>query len=103
MSFKIDYEYFFDYLPSTLTVELIGQFSVDGDSQYHADLSQLKYYIPPPNLGEINYDLTKNSTTTRYKPDSYVKLDFIFQWITENFSRLERPLSIQKERWYVVQ
>ena len=102
MSFKID-KYFPDDLLPTLTVDLIGYFSVDGFSEYHADLSQLKYYIPTPNLNNINYDLNKNLSSVHYKnPESFEKLDFILRWITENFNRLEKPLSAQRESWYVV-
>ncbi|XP_012217607.1 decapping and exoribonuclease protein-like [Linepithema humile] len=100
MKFKINFEKFPDYSVPRLTIELMGHFSVDGDAKYQADLSQLKYYIPPPILDNVCYDLKRNSEcSTRFKPDACERLDFIFQWITENFSRLEKPLSMQKERW----
>lgn len=87
--------------PPVLTAELIGYFSIDGNLQYRADLSQLKYYIPLPDPDNVNFDLKVNFMSTRHKPTSYIKLDYILKWISDNFHRIERPLSAQKERWYV--
>jgi len=100
MSFKIDYTDFSEDLP-TLIIELIGYFSKDGNSQYHADLSQLKYYIPPPN-SDVCFNLDKNSASTHYKSDINYKLDDILKWISDNFNRLEKPLSVCAHRWYVI-
>lgn len=100
MAFKIDFENFSECTIPTLTIELIGYFSIDGDMQYRADLSQLKYYIPPSDPNNVNFDLNANVMSTRHKPTSYIKLDNILRWISDNFDRLEKPLS-QEERWYV--
>ncbi|XP_024882919.1 uncharacterized protein LOC112461773 [Temnothorax curvispinosus] len=43
-----------------VTTELIGHFSIDSDLQYRADLSQLKYYIPPLDPDNVNFDLNIN-------------------------------------------
>lgn len=99
--FKIDFVNFSSSMIPTLTTELIGFFSVDGDLQYRADLSQLKYYIPPPDPNNVNFDLKINFTSTRHRPTVYKKLDNILRWVSENFHRIERPLSVQQERWYV--
>lgn len=85
-----------------LAIKLIGSFSIDGDLQYHADLSQLKYYIPPSNPNNVYYDLDYNAISTRHKPDTYIKLDDILKWISDNFNRLEKPLSTNEGYWYVV-
>lgn len=102
MSFQIDCESSFNNELPTLTIELIGHFSIDGNSKYQSDLSQLKYYIPPKNPNSVWYDLDKNYISTRHKPTSHNKLDNILTWIENNFNRLERPLSIQQESWYVI-
>lgn len=95
--FKIEFDKFCEV--PTLQIELIGHYSIDGNSEYRADLSQLKYYIPPPDFNNVNYDLNENIASTRCKPRSYVKLDDILKWILDNFNkRLEKPLSTQ-ERW----
>lgn len=86
---------------AVLTAELIGYFSIDSDLQYRADLSQLKYYIPLSDPDNVNFDLKVNCTSTRHKPTSYNKLDYILRWISDNFHQIERPLSVQEERWYV--
>ncbi|KYN01540.1 Protein Dom3Z [Cyphomyrmex costatus] len=99
MSFKIDLKNFSEEMIPTLTAELIGHFSIDGDMQYHADLSQLKYYIPPSDPNNVDFDLNKNFIHTHYRPTLYVKLDNILKWISNNFHRLEKPLSVQEERW----
>ncbi|KYN35186.1 Protein Dom3Z [Trachymyrmex septentrionalis] len=90
MSFKIDFEF---------TIDLIGHFSIDGDSEYHDDLSQLKYYISPSNPNYVNFDLNKNNESTKHKSTSHIKLDHILKWISHNFRTLEKPLSVQEERW----
>ncbi|KAL6266350.1 hypothetical protein P5V15_003205 [Pogonomyrmex californicus] len=90
----------------TLTTELIGHFSIDSNSQYRADLSQLRYYIFPLN-SESNYwdyrtvglDLKENFPDTNYKSIPCSKWENILRWISDNFNQLERPLSIQKECW----
>ncbi|XP_011262330.2 decapping and exoribonuclease protein [Camponotus floridanus] len=97
MSFKIDCENFSKDMLPKLTLKLIGHYSIDGDLQYHADLSQLKYYIPPPDLDNVFFDLKKNSTFTHYKPTSYIKLDDILRWISDNFKLLEKPLP--QDQW----
>ncbi|XP_011630177.1 decapping and exoribonuclease protein [Pogonomyrmex barbatus] len=99
MFFKIDPVNFSIHTIPVLTTELIGFFSIDGDLQYHANLSQLKYYNPPPDFNNVNFDLTRNFESTQHKSNLYVKLDNILKWLSNNFSRLERPLSIQEERW----
>ncbi|KYN09665.1 Protein Dom3Z [Trachymyrmex cornetzi] len=90
MSFNIDFEF---------TIDLIGHFSIDGNSEYHDDLSQLKYYISPLNPNNVNFDLNKNFKSTQHKPISHIKLDHILKWISHNFRQLEKPLSVQEERW----
>ncbi|XP_077275402.1 decapping and exoribonuclease protein-like isoform X1 [Temnothorax americanus] len=97
--FKIDFANFSSHTVPTLSTELIGYFSIDGDSQYHADLSQLKYYIPPSDPDNVNFDLNINYMSTRHKPTSHIKLDNILRWIADNFHRIEKPLSAQEERW----
>jgi len=92
MSFKIDFEF---------TIDLIGHFSIDGNSEYRDDLSQLKYYISPSNPNNVNFDLNKNYESIQHKSTSHIKLDYILKWIFHNFHQLEKPLSIQEERWYV--
>ncbi|KAG5327061.1 RL13A protein, partial [Pseudoatta argentina] len=99
MSFQIDFLNFSEQIIPTLTPELIGHFSIDGDLQYHADLSQLKYYIPPSDPNNVNFDLNKNFISTRHRPTSYLKLDNLLRWLSNNFHRLEKPLSVQEERW----
>jgi len=48
---------------------LIEYFSIDGKSQYRVDLLQLKYYIPPSNPNNVNFDVNKNiESTCEYKP-----------------------------------
>ncbi|XP_011052960.1 PREDICTED: decapping and exoribonuclease protein-like [Acromyrmex echinatior] len=89
MSFKIDFEF---------TIDLIGHFSIDGNSEYHDDLSQLKYYISPSNPN-VNFDLNKNYKSVQHKSTSHIKLDHILKWISHNFRQLEKPLSVQEERW----
>jgi len=101
MSFKIDFANFSEQTIPTLTIELIGHFSIDGDLKYHDDLSQLKYYIPPSNPNNVKFDLNKNFMSTRYKPTTYIKLDNILRWISKNFHQLEKPLSVQEKCWYV--
>jgi len=101
MLFKIDYRDFSQNVP-ILTIELIDYFSKDSNSQYHADLSQLKYYIPSLNPLNICYDLDKNFISTHHKPTIYHKLDDVLRWISDNFKRLEKPLSVCEHRWYVV-
>ncbi|KYM88373.1 60S ribosomal protein L13a [Atta colombica] len=100
MSFQIDFINFSEQIISTLTTELIGHFSIDNDLQYHADLSQLKYYIPPSDPNNVNFDLNKNFMSTRHRPTSYLKLDNLLRWLSNNFHRFEKPLSVlQKEHW----
>ncbi|KYN08872.1 Protein Dom3Z [Trachymyrmex cornetzi] len=99
MSFHIDFINFSEQIIPTLTTELIGHFSIDGDLQYHADLSQLKYYVPPSDPNNVNLDLNKNFLSTRHQPTSYLKLDNLLRWLSNNFRRLEKPLSVQEERW----
>ncbi|XP_071650895.1 decapping and exoribonuclease protein-like [Temnothorax longispinosus] len=85
-----------------VTTELIGHFSIDSDLQYRADLSQLKYYIPPLDPDNVNFDLNINCTSARDKPTSYIRFENILRWIWDNFHRIERPLSEQEqdeERW----
>lgn len=93
MSFKIVCEDFPECILPKLTIKLIGHYSIDGDSKYHADLSQMKYYVPPSDPDNVSFDLNKISTSTRYKPTSYIKLDNILRWISDNFNLLEKPLS----------
>ncbi|XP_014468078.1 PREDICTED: decapping and exoribonuclease protein-like [Dinoponera quadriceps] len=98
--FKIDYRSR-DNLPE-LTIKLIGSFSIDGDLQYHADLRQLKYYIPPTDPNNLSYDLDYNAEYTNYKPGTYIKLDDILRWISDNFTQLSkpsRPLSTNEGHW----
>lgn len=102
MSFKIDYKSFSENMLPTLTIKLIGHYSIDGDSQYHADLSQLKYYIPPADLNNVSFDLNENFKSTRYHSTSHIKLNDLLRWISENFNLLEKPLSTQKGQWYVI-
>ncbi|XP_011693168.1 PREDICTED: decapping and exoribonuclease protein-like [Wasmannia auropunctata] len=97
MSFKIDFENFPES-DITLTTKLVGHFSIDGNKKYQDDLSQLKYYIPPFNPN-VHFDLNKNYESTILKSTSYVKLDNILRWISDNFNRLEKPLSVQDKRW----
>ncbi|XP_032682566.1 decapping and exoribonuclease protein-like [Odontomachus brunneus] len=97
--FKI--EYFSKRKLPELTIELIGSFSIDGDLQYHADLSQLKYYIPPSDPN-VYYDLDYNAASTCHKPNSYIKLDDILRWISDNFNQLEKPLSPNERHWLSV-
>ncbi|XP_018303717.1 decapping and exoribonuclease protein-like [Mycetomoellerius zeteki] len=99
MSFQIDFINFSEKIIPTLTAELIGYFSIDGDMQYHADLSQLKYYIPPSDPNNVNFDLNKNFMFTRHRPTSYLKLDKVLRWLSNNFHRLEKPVLVQEERW----
>ncbi|XP_024892802.1 decapping and exoribonuclease protein-like, partial [Temnothorax curvispinosus] len=86
--------------PVHVTTELIGHFSIDSDLQYRADLSQLKYYIPPSNPKNVNFDLNINCTSARHKSPSHIILENILKWISVNFHRIARPLSEQdEERW----
>ena len=65
-------------------------------------VSQLKYYIPSSNPNNVNFDLNKNFMSTRHRPTSYLKLDNLLRWLSNNFHRFEKPLSVsQKERWYI--
>ncbi|XP_050448580.1 decapping and exoribonuclease protein-like [Cataglyphis hispanica] len=98
MSFKVVSEDSSEQMVPKLTIKLIGHYSIDGDSKYHADLSQLKYYVPPPDFDNVSFNLNKDSTATRYKPTSYIKLDDILTWISDNFNLLEKPLS-QEGQW----
>ncbi|XP_020284836.1 decapping and exoribonuclease protein [Pseudomyrmex gracilis] len=82
-----------------LQIELIGHYSIDGNSKYRGDLSQLKYYVPPLDFNNVNYDLNENIASTKYKPNSYVKLDDVCKWILNNFTRVERLMSTEKDRW----
>jgi len=100
MSFNIDYTDFSEV--PTLIIELIGYFSKDGNSQYHANLSQLKYYIPPSNPDNVFFNLDDNFISTHHKPTIYYKLDDVLKWISDNFNRLEKPLSVCEHRWYVI-
>lgn len=81
----------------TLETELIGYFSVDGDLEYRADLSQLKYYIPPSDPNNVNFDLNVNFEPIHPKP-SHPKLYTVLKWISDNFHRIERP-SAQNGHW----
>lgn len=85
----------------SLDPALIGHFSIDGDLQYRTDLSQLKYYIPPSNPEDINLDLNINLVPSDHKPASHIKWDNLLRWISEHFDQIERPLLVQKSRWYV--
>lgn len=100
MSFEVVSEDYSEHLLPKLTIKLIGHYSIDGDSKYHADLSQLKYYVPPPDFDNVSFNLNKDSTSTRHKPTSYIKLDDILTWVSDNFNLLEKPLS-QEGQWYV--
>ncbi|KAL0111772.1 hypothetical protein PUN28_013158 [Cardiocondyla obscurior] len=84
----------------TLTVELIGHFSIDGNLQYHDDLSQLKYVIRPSNLDNTNFDLTKNNGPVHHSAHLHIKLDNILKWICDNHHRIDKPLSVEKDRWF---
>lgn len=101
MSFKINCENFSKDMLPKLMIKLIGHYSIDSNLQYRADLSQLKYYIPPPDPDNVSFDLNKNLILSRYKPTSYIKLDDVLTWISDNFNLLEKPLP-QKDQWYVV-
>ncbi|XP_032679770.1 decapping and exoribonuclease protein-like [Odontomachus brunneus] len=100
--FKIKIKNFSKRKLPELIMELIGSFSIDGDLQYHADLSQLKYYIPPSDPNNANYDLGYNVTSICHKPDLYTKLDDILKWISDNFNQLEKPLSPNEGHWLSV-
>ncbi|CAL1688530.1 unnamed protein product [Lasius platythorax] len=58
----------------------------------------MKYYIPPPDFDNVSFDL-KNFTSTRSNLPSYIKLDDMLRWISENFNRLKKPLSAQGDQW----
>lgn len=91
----------FVYIAPPLNIELVGHFSIDGDLQYRADLSQLKYYIPPSNPEDVNFDLNINLESSNHKPTWHSKLDNILRWISDHFDEIERPLLTQESRWYV--
>ncbi|XP_011161736.1 decapping and exoribonuclease protein [Solenopsis invicta] len=99
MSFQIDFVNFSQQMIPTLTIELIGHYSINGNSQYLDNLSQLKYYVPPSNPNNVNFDLIKNFESTHHKSTEHTKLDNLLRWISNHFDRLDRPLSTQKERW----
>ncbi|XP_011883779.1 PREDICTED: decapping and exoribonuclease protein [Vollenhovia emeryi] len=100
MMFKIQYENFSRHMVPTLTTELIGYFSIDGNMQYNDNLTQLKYYISPPDFNNVNFNLDINFESTRHKPTEYIKLDDILKWILSHFHQfVDRPLSAQEERW----
>ncbi|KAM0732696.1 Decapping and exoribonuclease protein [Formica fusca] len=53
----------------------------------------MKYYVPPSDPDNVSFDLNKDSKSTRHKSTSYIKLDDILRWISDNFNLLEKPLS----------
>jgi len=57
MPYEISFINISKHIIPKLTTELIEYFSIDGNSQYRADLLQLKYYISPSNFNNMNFDL----------------------------------------------
>ncbi|CAL7946550.1 unnamed protein product [Xylocopa violacea] len=79
-------------------IEIIGNFSVDGNRKYLNDLSQLKYYKEPADIDNVNFNLDENQNTVT-KSNVHKKLDFTLSWILENIDILRTQDFESSKRW----
>lgn len=78
-------------------LEIIGNYSINGEREYCSGIKELKYYKKPLNT-KVNFDLNLNENTIR-KINKDVKLDYILTWILENFDILKIQDSKDITRW----
>lgn len=68
----------------------IGNYSVDKNRLFNTNRSNMKYFIPPRNPNNVNFDLTIGYKEMIRKDESKKEyLDFILRWILCNKSKFQ--------------
>ena len=83
-------------------LEIIGNYSINGDRKYCSDIKQLKYYKKPLNSKNVNFNLNLNENIIRHKINEDFKLNYVLTWILENFDILKVQDSKDVTQWLVL-
>ena len=81
-------------------LEIIGDYSINGEREYYSGIKQLKYYKKPLNSRNVNFNLNLNENTI-HKINKDVKLNYVLTWILENFDSLKVQDSKNITQWLV--
>lgn len=81
-------------------LEIIGDYSINGEREYCSGIKQLKYYKKPLNCRNINFNLNLTENTVR-KINKDVKLNYVLTWILENFDSFKVQNSKDITQWLV--
>lgn len=67
--------------------QIVGHYSINGEKCYRSDISQMKYYKQPSNPERVRFNLDDDLYRIYKSEEVNVKLDFMLQWVSENFDR----------------
>ena len=101
MSFEVE-QHWTETFPRITKPVVVGYFSINAHREYSPNLSQLKYFKPPPpRKSRIELNLNSGIDKVIRKPESASneKINHLLQWIIYNSSKIEAPVGTG--RWLV--